>query len=156
MRWLENIFLAKFRMHTSMNTSMTSMVFREEDEDNDRFFYCWIVIMSIPGDVLYILYYFWNNNQVQLIRYIGFILLDSWLHVMHRIEIVGVAQKNFERLRVSPNRRWHIAVRQQQFFSFISRLEATLVPIYFDDETVRTKSVNIGFFILFDFFDSSS
>jgi len=37
-------------------------------------FLLWIMVTA--GDVLYVLYYFRKNNQVQLIRYIGYILLD--------------------------------------------------------------------------------
>ncbi len=38
-------------------------------------FLLWIMVTA--GDVVYVLYYFRENNQVQWIRYIGYILLDS-------------------------------------------------------------------------------
>ncbi len=126
-------------------------------------FLIWIMVTA--GDVLYVLYYFRKNNQVQLIRYIGYILLDFvfilalWTCKMaavckaHNIDC-GCCIRVFQSLKLNPNLQLNIAVRQRQFFSFLARLEAilaTLIPIFFSDRIVRTTSANIGVFILFDF-----
>jgi hypothetical protein len=130
-------------------------------------FLIWIMVTA--GDVLYILYYLRKNNQVQLIRYIGYILLDFvFILALWSCKMMVVCKahdkncwcciKVFQSLRLDPNLRLYITVRQRQFFSFVSRLEAilaTLIPIFFSDKIVQTTSANIGFFILFDFFYTS-
>jgi len=131
-------------------------------------FLIWVMVTT--GDTLYILYYSRKNNEVQKIRYIGYIMLDFVFSLALWIcKIMAVYKTHnengwrciqvFQSLNRNLNPSLHIKVRQRQFFSFLSRLEAilaTLIPIFFSDKIVKTTSVNIGFFILFDFFSQSS
>ena len=128
-----------------------------------------IWLMVTAGNALYICYYLRKNDRVQQIRYVAYVLLDSFfilaVWVCKMLALCSThnrcrwcARKLFQHLNLNYHVKPHIEVRQREFFSFVSRLGAILamlIPIFLNDQINQTKSANIGFFILFDFFYKS-